>query len=246
MTQKVLDPTMERRARPNDLRSFADRLIAYPELKSREHDEFFLRLGKRGLNPHKWNFLYRLREHLYKTSMYHRLVGEADGASEYELILMEVEGWYHDIGKTDKRCWLYRRYGVLTPGQRARVRLHTQIGGTDIVNLVEDNVEEDRKIRGSSIDFVGRLHDCPMNHDKPWAIIDPVTRRRIIGFQLVDMTQARMEFRYKPPLSLEDALASVAHQFRNGLVHRAYQNLLPVYEERFEVVKEVFRKHSVR
>jgi hypothetical protein len=111
---------------------------------------------------------------------------------------------------------------------------------------VEDNVEEDRKVRGSSIDFVGRLHDCPMNHDKPWAIIDPITRKRIIGFQLVDMTQARMEFRYKTPLSLEDALASVERQFHNGLLPKSHQNLLPAYEERFEVVSEVFRKHSVR
>lgn len=204
-----------------------------------KHDQWFLKLGRLGLPRELWNIDYSLLDHSVGGSRVHVICGKIDGASESELAMMELEGLFHDVGKTDRRCHMYRWFDLLTAVQRERVRTHTAHSGMDILNLIAEPLP---LVRGAEVDFVGRLYDPVFHHDRPWMIRDPKVQRRAIGFQLIDLGISRTEkrFKHKDPLPLDLSLKATQRTYRTNLIPAGFGYLQRIYDERFEVIEEAF------
>jgi hypothetical protein len=166
----------------------------FAEVKYLEHDKVFsLR------DPEKWQTEYSLREHCAVVSKVASAISAERGADERSVLLAKIAGLFHDAGKLDVACHLYRLNRRLTGKEKSQVDKHERISSKYLKSRLQNVRTEDRKLLKEACVPIRRHHE-------PWLVFRKKLRLVAWDVMMADIFNSLMENRHRPGLSQFEAI----------------------------------------
>ncbi len=162
-----------------------------------EHDSSFS-----NLDEEEWQVKYSLKNHIARVSMVVQRMAQARNRSPTQVEVCRIAGLFHDIGKLDEECKLYRVNRGLLPGEKLLVNKHADRSGKWLLRMVP-------YIRREDYTFLLEAYLLVIGHHQPYTIEVPVLREMAYDLMFADIFVSIQEDRNRPGLDLWSAVEFV-------------------------------------
>jgi hypothetical protein len=155
-----------------------------------------------------WQNDYSLLLHSLTLSRVMRKVSTTLGRAAQITEVGGVAALFHDTGKLDPTCHIYRLNRKLNPEEYQAISRHADISGRYVLRRMADVRAEDRA-------FLSDVHWIVRYHHTPWNIRDPLLRQLGYDLKYSDAFLSKTENRHRPGMSQWQAvewLQKFAHE----------------------------------
>jgi response regulator RpfG family c-di-GMP phosphodiesterase len=161
----------------------------------RAHDE----MCHTELDPNEYLSTYSLANHLAMVEKVALSLMEELGGTDAQKALTASGAHFHDGGKLDESCIVYRFRRKLTAGEKKIIDQHAELSSSYVLEALAGVRAADKK-------FLRQVAEIVRWHHKPWRIGTPWMREVAWVINLADTYVAMLENRHLPGKSQVQAL----------------------------------------
>jgi hypothetical protein len=159
-----------------------------------EHDHSFS-----DLDDEEWQVKYSLKNHIARVAMVAKKMAQARHRSTVQIEVCRIAGLFHDIGKIDDECKLYRVNRSLLPDEKLLVDKHADYSGKWLLRMVP-------YVRREDYAFLLEAYLLVIGHHQPYMIQVSHLREMAYDLMFADIFVSIQEDRNRPGLDLWKAV----------------------------------------